>query len=104
MQWSTFYDTLIGVQASSDDKRTLVGLKGRCRFCGTGDPKLFRRVAHLIPEALGNKRIFSLDECGTCNEKFSVYESALVNPHSPLVTQRARNSSQQASTSCIAVL
>ncbi len=49
-----------------------------CRFCGTTDTKKFRKDAHTLPEALGNKWIFSLDECDDCNNRSSRYESALV--------------------------
>jgi hypothetical protein len=43
-------------------------------------------VAHAFPEALGNKWAFSIDECDACNELFSIYESALVQGVSPLLT------------------
>lgn len=43
----------------------------RCRFCGRKDPEVsFRRVAHAIPEMLGNKKLFSRYECDTCNTFF----------------------------------
>ena len=40
----------------------------RCRFCGRGIPDVtFRRDAHAVPEFLGNKSLFSMNECDDCN-------------------------------------
>jgi HNH endonuclease len=42
-----------------------------CRFCGKRPPDVtFRKAAHVIPEALGNKSIESAYECDVCNDKF----------------------------------
>jgi len=42
-----------------------------CRFCNKSTPEVtFRKVAHTISEALGNKKIITNDECDSCNEKF----------------------------------
>lgn len=42
-----------------------------CRYCNKRSPKVsFRKVAHSISEALGNKKIITNDECDACNEKF----------------------------------
>lgn len=59
-----------------------------CRFCGTKDQSAFgrRTNAHTFPEALGNKFLFSLDECRSCNGKFSVYEDALCKAIGPFLT------------------
>jgi hypothetical protein len=43
----------------------------RCRFCGGSFPEVsFRQEAHAIPEALGNKSLFTSYECDSCNQKF----------------------------------
>jgi hypothetical protein len=43
----------------------------RCRFCRKTAPQVtFRKEAHAIPEALGNKSLFSHYECDACNQKF----------------------------------
>ena len=43
----------------------------QCRFCGRQAPEVsFKRVAHAIPELLGNKKLFSLYECDACNTFF----------------------------------
>jgi hypothetical protein len=42
-----------------------------CRFCGLKPPAVkFSKVAHAIPEALGNKSIETEYECDVCNEQF----------------------------------
>lgn len=42
-----------------------------CRYCNKSKPEVsFKKVAHSISEALGNKKIITNDECDTCNEKF----------------------------------
>ena len=41
-----------------------------CRYCGETAKRAFRKTAHTIPEALGNKSLISLDECDACNTKF----------------------------------
>ena len=42
-----------------------------CRFCSKSYPEVsFKKVAHSISEALGNKKIITNEECDTCNEKF----------------------------------
>jgi hypothetical protein len=43
-----------------------------CRFCGKGENEVtFKNKAHAIPELLGNKSIFSMNECNKCNEYFA---------------------------------
>jgi len=42
-----------------------------CRFCNKSNGDVsFKKIAHSISEALGNKKIITNDECDTCNEKF----------------------------------
>ncbi|MBV8095742.1 MAG: hypothetical protein JO110_21445, partial [Acetobacteraceae bacterium] len=42
-----------------------------CRFCGEHEPKVtFKDRAHAIPEALGNKSLFTNYECDICNHAF----------------------------------
>ena len=44
-----------------------------CRFCGKRSPEVtFESEAHAIPEALGNKSIFSAYECDVCNHMFGL--------------------------------
>ncbi|WP_313452326.1 hypothetical protein [Brevundimonas sp.] len=59
---------------------------GQCRFCGQTDQRKFRKVAHALPESLGNKWLVSLDECDDCNALFSRYEDALAKTVGPVLT------------------
>lgn len=44
-----------------------------CRFCGKSSPEIsFNNQAHAISEGIGNKNLYCLDECDSCNEKFSI--------------------------------
>ncbi len=57
-----------------------------CRFCGKskGDAT-FRNTAHAIPELMGNKSIFSMNECDECNAFFAhAYEDHLAKWYGPM--------------------
>ena len=46
-----------------------------CCFCGRSVPKVsFKKVAHAIQDALGNKLLFCYEECDTCNHDLAVVE------------------------------
>ena len=78
------YTLLVQVRGSIGGPQVQVGQPGKCRYChGTGP---FRKIAHTFPEALGNKKVVSLDECDNCNELFSLYDNALANSVSPFLT------------------
>lgn len=64
-------------------KKEVIGNSKICRFCGTKDSKSFRKIAHTIPESLGNKTLTSLDECDICNETFSKLENDFNNYLAP---------------------
>lgn len=58
-------------------RKTNIGTKptkgeGACRFCKltVEDGAKFKKVAHTISEALGNKQIITKDECDVCNGHF----------------------------------
>src|SRR5688572_26703689 len=70
------YDILNRVDAVSGP-RIFVGSSGVCRYCGETRAALFRKKAHTFPEFLGNRRVFSRDECDACNQLFSAYETEL---------------------------
>jgi hypothetical protein len=43
-----------------------------CRYCGKTTPAVtFRRIAHALPELIGNHWILAHDECDDCNTLFS---------------------------------
>jgi hypothetical protein len=83
---SSQYKILAQVQGSIGGVPTKIGVAGACRYCGSTDPKKFRKVAHTFPEALGNKWIESLDECDDCNRIFSRYDDALATGVRPVLT------------------
>lgn len=46
-----------------------------CRFCGKSIPDVsFKKVAHAIQDALGNKLLFCYEECDTCNHDLALVE------------------------------
>lgn len=59
-----------------NDRKTTIGNAKKenrcCRFCNKTmrDGVTFKKVAHAIPEGLGNKNIILGDECDNCNEFF----------------------------------
>ncbi|KIN51136.1 HNH endonuclease [Bacillus subtilis] len=54
--------------------------KRKCRFCGKEkEETTFKKVAHAIPELVGNKVLISFEECDECNKVFSKLESELAN-------------------------
>lgn len=80
------YEVFRQIRGSLAGGRIQLGRPGKCRFCLRGADATFRKVAHAIPEALGNKWILSLDECDDCNTLFSKYEGALADAVAPLLT------------------
>ncbi len=47
----------------------------RCRFCDRDSADAtFRTAAHAIPELLGNKTLFTLEECDQCNAFFRFHD------------------------------
>jgi len=44
--------------------------KKQCLFCGNEDKGQFKKDAHVLPASLGNRSVFSHEECDICNEKF----------------------------------
>jgi hypothetical protein len=79
------YEIHASVSGHIGCKKINIGKKGRCRFCN-GDTQTFKERAHTFPEALGNKWIFSLDECDECNDKFSKLETSLIDCLKPILT------------------
>lgn len=52
-----------------------------CRFCGRGVKQgaTFNHKSHAISECLGNKNIFTYEECDSCNQEFSRLEQNIGN-------------------------
>ena len=63
------------------NKKVYIGNKGVCRYCGKNNSQVnFKKLAHAIPELLGNKYLFSNDECDDCNSYFDKHlENNLAN-------------------------
>ena len=81
------YQIFRQVQAPvGENAKIIIGGGTVCRFCGNDDRRKFRTKAHTFPEALGNKWVFSDDECDDYNARFSVYEDALIKAVGPLLT------------------
>jgi len=61
--------------------REELGSKGPprwCRFCERFAPEVtFKKEAHVLPSALGNRSLFSLEECDECNWRGSKLETDL---------------------------
>lgn len=58
-------------------EKSFIGEKDKtkriCRFCKRKQPEVtFRKIAHSISEALGNKLIVTHDECDECNHLFGI--------------------------------
>ncbi|CAM4310280.1 HNH endonuclease [Bacillus manliponensis] len=54
--------------------------KRKCRFCGKEKGETtFKKIAHAIPELIGNKVLISYEECDECNKIFSKLENELAN-------------------------
>lgn len=66
---------------SNEDKIYIGNKDDRvCRFCGkVKEETTFKKVAHAIPELIGNKVLISFEECDECNENFSKLENELAN-------------------------
>jgi len=67
---------------NNDPQFSKKNLKGRkekhCLFCNRDSKKTsFRNDAHLLPEMLGNRNLYSYFECDECNNKFSLFETDL---------------------------
>lgn len=83
------YDALEAWLLRPGDKVMLGDQQNRvCRFCRKAKPDVtFWKVAHTIPEALGNKSIESAYECDACNESFGQgIENDLGNWSKPIRT------------------
>jgi hypothetical protein len=96
--YETNYEIIEQWLVRPNDKKIVLGdMKNRvCRFCGKQSPEVtFRKVAHAIPELLGNKSIESAYECDTCNKGFGEgIENELGNwskPTRTLICIRGKN-------------
>lgn len=73
---------LLKTENISNEDKKYIGNKNerKCRFCGKAKGETtFKKVAHAIPELIGNKILISFEECDKCNEIFSKLENELAN-------------------------
>ena len=70
--YATYDRLFVHVGRSGDTPNHLGSRTGRvCRFCRQNDATVsFRARAHAIPEAFGNKTLFTNYECDQCNQLF----------------------------------
>lgn len=72
------YDVLFSRNLGPSSPAQTLGTEKVCRFCGRRPPgATFRKLAHAVPELVGNKRLFALYECDACNSDFSAFEAEL---------------------------
>lgn len=70
------YTPLITYHLNDNKPIILTGEQGKCRFCKKSSPGVtFDKVAHAIPNFIGNQHLKSDYECDDCNQLFSRYES-----------------------------
>ncbi|MDQ1119027.1 MULTISPECIES: HNH endonuclease [Pseudoxanthomonas] len=87
--YATHYDIIGQWFLRPGEKVVLGDMSNRvCRFCGKKAPEVaFKKIAHAIPELLGNKSIESAYECDNCNEEFGKgIENDLGNWSKPMRT------------------
>ena len=75
------YQVLLEIGCPDEKMKGLKEINLRsCRFCGKKKPYVsFRKVAHVIPEMLGNRFLIYDQECDECNGIFGRYENDLAN-------------------------
>lgn len=76
-QFFNYYEPIIPLSCVNESKP--IGDKNNrsCRYCGkTRATTTFRKLAHTFPASIGNRTLFSYDECDECNELFCIYEDA----------------------------
>lgn len=70
----------VELEVSAEQETTTLKPKAErtCRFCKAGpDAKLFKSIAHVMPELLGNHTLISDSECSKCNKHFGRYDNDL---------------------------
>ncbi|AOW14179.1 hypothetical protein LPB72_06345 [Hydrogenophaga crassostreae] len=68
------YDIVKFFAFRPDSERVYLGDKGKqfCRYCGRTSPEVkFKKLAHAIPDQVGNDWLFDYGECDTCNADFA---------------------------------
>lgn len=87
--YQNHYDWLVDYILVPGEEITLGDVNNRvCRFCDKSNPEVtFEKIAHAVPDSLGNKSLFSAYECDVCNAKFGQgIENDLGNWSKPMRT------------------
>lgn len=51
-----------------------------CIFCKKKKPEVtFTKIAHLLPQLMGDKNLIHFHECDCCNERFGLFENSFAN-------------------------
>lgn len=82
-EWTEIFDYRCFEPKKRED-RMMLGPDSRarqCVFCFKSEPDVkFKKEAHVIPAAFGNRTLFSREECDTCNERAgALFEGDLAN-------------------------
>lgn len=77
VEWFDRHYDFVGHHAfGPGSERVYLGAKTKlaCRYCGLAAPQVkFRKLAHAIPDQIGNDWLFDYEECDDCNLHFSKY-------------------------------
>lgn len=68
------YDIVSHHAFGPNSERVYLGGKTKrvCRYCGSAAPQVkFKKLAHAIPDQVGNDWLFDHEECDDCNEHFA---------------------------------
>lgn len=68
------YDIVSFFAFRPDSERVYLGDKAKkfCRYCERTSPEVkFKKLAHAIPDQVGNDWLFDYEECDTCNADFA---------------------------------
>ena len=68
------YDVVSHFVFGPRSERVYLGdkVKQLCRYCGRSGPEVkFKRLAHAIPDQVGNDWLFDHEECDSCNRDFA---------------------------------
>lgn len=69
--WVENYECIFNYNLNDTRPIIIDDSNGKCRFCQKESPEVsFNKKAHAISEMLGNKNLFSNNECDQCNEFF----------------------------------
>ncbi|BEP62339.1 hypothetical protein GmRootV213_28930 [Variovorax sp. V213] len=75
LEWFKRHYDIVGHHAlGPNSQRVYLGDKTKrvCRYCGLAAPQVkFKKLAHAIPDQVGNDWLFDHEECDNCNEHFA---------------------------------